>query len=118
MVTERYTIKFFDLDCERYTADLIAALWDVSAEKIYEENNIYVSGDIYIGYSARQVNEKETPISIAFSIVSTRSPVEVQSEVDFWNAYQLVTQGIRSRLGNPCMSLSKQEVDFFYFQKL
>lgn len=118
MITERYSVTFFDLDFKRYTVGMIADLWDISAGHIYEETNIFVSANIYTTYSVIQNNNEEAPYSMVFLAVSTRNPTEMDSEVDYWNAYKQVMEALRARLGNPCMSLTREEVDFFYFQKL
>ncbi|CUX35946.1 hypothetical protein [Clostridium sp. C105KSO13] len=118
METERYAVTFYDLDLKRYTVGMIADLWDVSAGLIYEETNIFVSANIYTSYTVKHDNNEEAFYSMTFLVVSTRNPTEIESEVDYWNAYRQVIEAIRARLGNPCMSLTKQDVDFFYFQKL
>lgn len=118
MVTERYAASFFGLDAENYTAETIANIWEVTADKIYEESNIYVSGSIYAGHSVTPETKGNIPGNIMFSVVSTRSPVVTESEAEYWNAYKEVTEQVRGRLGNPYMTLTKEEIDFFYFRKV
>lgn len=118
MITERYATSFFGLDAENYTAETIATIWEVTADKIYEESNIYVSGSIYAGHSVTPETKGDIPGSIMFSVVSTRSPVETESETDYWDAYKEVTAQVRGRLGNPYMTLTKETIDFFYFRKV
>lgn len=118
MITERYATSFFGLDAEYYTAETIANIWEVTADKIYEESSIYVSGSIYSGHAVTPETKGDIPGSIMFSVVSTRSPVETESEEEYWSAYKEVTEQVRGRLGNPYMTLTKETIDFFYFRKV
>jgi len=118
MITERYATSFFGLDAENYTAETIANIWEVTADKIYEESNIYVSGSIYAGHSVTPETQGDISGSVMFSVVSTRSPVEIESETEYWNAYKEVTEQVRGRLGNPYMTITKETIDFFYFRKV
>ena len=50
MITERYSVTFLGVDQRSYTINVLADIWEVSAEKVFEETGIYVTGIIDTNY--------------------------------------------------------------------
>jgi hypothetical protein len=117
MDTERYSVSFFGLNTEFYTSEYISNIWDVSANKIYEESNIYISGQLSTTYYIGQESGPEIT-SLTYVVVSTRSPVDVEDELEYWEVYKSVIKEVRGRLGNPVMTITRQKIDFFYFREI
>lgn len=117
METERYSISFLGLDPEYYTTTMIGDIWDVAAEKIYEETGISVSGEIHDRYFVNEDNG-ELNGSTVFMVESTRVPGGIVTEANYWNAYRSVIEEVRQKLGNPRMNLTIEEIDITYFERI
>ncbi|MGC4020108.1 MAG: hypothetical protein QM793_13370 [Muricomes sp.] len=117
MITERYTVTFLGLTSKEHTAESIGNIWAISADKIYEESSIYVAGDVYAGYPVR-MEDREPDEDVVFIVISTRSPIYTADKVKYWEAYKQVIEEARFRLGNPCIAITSESVEFFYFRKV
>ena len=115
MLTERYSVTFLGLDPRFYTVNNLADIWSVSAEKVYEETGIYVTGNIDTNYLVSELRTGDDLNDTAFVVVSIRNPSKTVSEEVYWAAYREVIKEVRGRLGNPGMTITKHEVDFYYF---
>lgn len=117
METERYSISFLGLDSQYYTTTIVGEIWDVSAEKIFEETGINISGEIHDRYFVSEDNG-ELNSSTVFMVESTRVPNEMTTGADYWNAYKAVVEEVRQKLGNPKMNLTVEEIDIAYFERV
>lgn len=115
MVTERYSVTFLGLDPRLYTVNNLADIWSVSAEKIYEETGIYVTGIIDSNYLVSELKTGYESGTTTFGVVSIRNPSLTISKDAYWEAYREVIKEVRGRLDNPGMTIVKHEVDFYYF---
>ena len=114
MTTESYSISLFGLDPQYYTNAMIGDIWNVAANKIYEETGISITGEVHERYFVSPGSGGLNG-SIIFMIESKKVPDEVVTDTDYWNAYRAVIQDVRGRLGNPGMSLTIEEIDITYF---
>ncbi|HAX51006.1 MAG TPA: hypothetical protein DCX82_03550 [Lachnospiraceae bacterium] len=117
MTTESYSISLFGLDPQYYTNAMIGDIWNVAANKIYEETGISITGEVHERYFVSPGSGGLNG-SIIFMIESKKVPDEVVTDTDYWNAYRAVIQDVRGRLGNPGMSLTIEEIDITYFQAI
>lgn len=51
-------------------------------------------------------------------IETKKNPDETASEVEYWNAYKMVVDEARKRLGYPKMDLVIEKVNLTHFEKL
>lgn len=54
----------------------------------------------------------------AHVIVSVRNPVEARDQNAFWESYKNISQEVRSRLGNPSMTISCEKIEYFFFTQI
>lgn len=117
MITENYSVSFFGLDPRYYSIAIIGNIWNIAADKVYEETGIRVSGEIQESYIVGQDTE-ELNNTIIFTVESTRVPHEIATSTDYWNAYEAVLEEVRYRLGNPKMSLTVADIDITNFERV
>ena len=115
MITERYSVTFLGVDQRSYTINVLADIWEVSAEKVFEETGIYVTGIIDTNYLVSELKSGHESGDIIYIVVSIRNPSLTISEEAYWNAYKEVIKEVRGRLDNPGMTKTKHEIDFYYF---
>ncbi len=48
-------------------------------------------------------------------ISTVRNPVESDDPEQFFDCLKKIIMDVRSKLGNPCMSIMQETVDYFYF---
>lgn len=118
MTTEKYTLAFFGIDAKYYTNEFVAHLWEESADKEYRRSGIFVTARTEINSlvcgKIRGCQMGET----AHIIVSVRNPVEVRDQSLYWEAYKNISQEVRSKLGNPSMTISYESIEYFFFTEL
>ncbi|MBA4700751.1 MAG: hypothetical protein H2212_15110 [Ruminococcus sp.] len=117
MITENYTISFLGLDPLYYSATILGNIWNIAADKVYEETGIRISGRIQENYIVGQ-DEEELNNTIIFTVESSRVPDEVATEDEYWDAYRDVIEEVRRRLGNPRMDLIIKKEDMYHFRKI
>lgn len=117
MITENYTISFLGLDPLYYSATILGNIWNIAADKVYEETGIRISGRIQESYAVGQ-DEEELNNTIIYTVESSRVPEEVATEEEYWNAYREVIEEVRRRSGNPRMDLTITRADMYHFRKI
>jgi hypothetical protein len=115
MFTEHYAASFLGLGKGKYTLDSVADIWQWSADSVYRDSGIYVSGEVYTTLFAGQGKKKEERLT--FVVNSVRSPVCVRDKGEYQKAYKKVLRNVRRNLGNPRTRLIIQEIQTFYFER-
>ncbi|MBA4700298.1 MAG: hypothetical protein H2212_12770 [Ruminococcus sp.] len=115
MITENYSVSFFGLDPRYYSIAIIGNIWNIAADKVYEETGIRISGEIQESYIVGQ-DDEELNNTIIFTIQSTRVPHEIATSTEYWNAYEAVLEEVRYRLGNPRMNLTVADINVTNFE--
>lgn len=46
MVTERYIISFYGIDTKYYTNEFVGKCWEIAADEVYRERQVYVTGSV------------------------------------------------------------------------
>ena len=118
MTTEKFILIFFGIDSKYYTNEFVAHLWEESADKEYKRCGIYVTARTEINSlvcgKIRGCEMGET----AHIITSVRNPVEVSDNIAFWESYKHISQEVRSKLGNPSMTISCERIEYFFFTQI
>ena len=115
MLTERYSVTFLGLDPGFHTARSIADIWEIGANEVYEETGIYITGSIDANYIVSQAKSTMDSREISYTIVSIRNPSFTYDDDTYWEAYKRIIEQVRGRLGNPSMTITKHDVEFYYF---
>lgn len=114
METERYIIAFFGVNTKYYTVDFVSYIWDKTAEKEYERSGIYVTALIDVRNlvcgKIRGCNLGDE----AHIISTVRNPIESNSEDEFFVSLRNVINDVREELGMPDLTLSKDNIDYYY----
>lgn len=115
MLTERYTVVLFGVDTKYYTKEFVAFVWDESANKEYNNSQIYITArinaDTLVCGDIRECSLGDT----AYVITTARNPAEAEDAEAFRNSYLNVLNDVRQRLENPSMTITIDNVDYFYF---
>lgn len=115
MKTERYAITFFGVDTDYYTDDYLLHLWEEAANQQYKNSKIYVTALIEVKTmvcgKTRGCNLENT----AHVISTVRNPVESDDKDQFFACLKKIIMDVRSKLGNPCMSIMQETVDYYFF---
>lgn len=118
MLTEAYTVNLFGIDSKYYTNEYMAYIWEESAKAEYYRSGVFITAAIAInrlvcGEDVRGCNLGET----LHRIVTTRNPAEVADKDVYYKSFINVVNDVRTKLGNPDMTIAVEDVDFFYFTK-
>lgn len=115
MKTERYVITFFGVDTDYYTDDYLLHLWEEAANQQYKNSKIYVTAlfevKTMVCGKTRGCNLENT----AHVISTVRNPVESDNQDQFFACLKKIIMEVRSKLGNPCMSIMQETVDYYFF---
>ncbi|WP_455618706.1 hypothetical protein [Eisenbergiella sp.] len=118
MTTEKFTLIFFGIDAKYYTNEFVAHLWEESADKEYKRRGIYVTARTEINSLVCGKIRGCKMGDAAHVVISVRNPVEVRDKNAFWESYKNISQEVRSRLGNPSMTISCEKIEYFFFTEL
>ncbi|WP_434311615.1 hypothetical protein [Hominifimenecus sp. rT4P-3] len=115
MNTEKYTVSLFGMDRKQYSKDEILTVWEECANREYQESKIYVT--VLVDVKLLLCGEKRgcDLYEEAYVITSVRNPVEGVDSTLFFEALKRVIAHFRSMLGNPCMTIGKEQIEFYYF---
>ncbi|PWJ52123.1 hypothetical protein [Faecalicatena contorta] len=116
MNTERYSVLFLGFTTQQYTAETIADIWEISADKVYREIGIDITGEISMMYFIGQITQNGEKVT--FQIESIRNPNLVKDQSEYQSAYNTVVQNVRRILGNPLMRMTVEDIDSFYFGRI
>ncbi|MBS6956388.1 MAG: hypothetical protein KH230_24540 [Enterocloster asparagiformis] len=115
MITERYVISFYGIDTKYYTDEYVGRCWEIAADAVYRERQIYVTGSVtttsIICGEIRGCNLGKT----GHVIISVRNPAEVHDREQYRSALKQVLLETRTMLENPNMSVVVDEVEYYYF---
>lgn len=117
MITERYMVNLYGINTKYYTDDFVSFLWVENANNEYRNSGIFVTAIIDIRKFVCGEIRGCTLGELAHVISTVRNPVEVTEKEVFYNAFTNVLQGVRQGLGNPNMTLTIQNLEYFYFMQ-
>lgn len=115
MNTEKYTVSIFGIDKKQYSRNEILQVWEKCANHEYQESKIYVT--VLLDVKQLLCGEMRgcDLYEEAYVITSVRNPVEGVDSTLFFDALKRVIAHFRSMLGNPCMTIGKEIIEFYYF---
>lgn len=118
MTTERYYFTFYGLDLEAYTIDKIEEIWREEASKVYAHTGIYINTmfSIYKMICGYAVECADWEYSVRFLV--TRNPIIYEDPILYQKALLDVLENVKTGFNNPFSSLSKETVDFYYFNNI
>ena len=115
METERYVVTLFGIDSNLYTDQYISFLWESCANEEFSNNDIYItaliSNKTLVCGKIRGCQLGET----AYVITTVRNPVDYVDEENFFASFRNVINRIREKLDYPCMTISIERVEYYYF---
>ena len=117
METEKYEITFWGLDPQYYTRATIGDIWNLVAEKVYDEIGIIIVGEVYDAYFVDPSNERLSE-QYVFTVKSIRIVHENESEFEYWQAYVEVAKEVKYILGNPRTGLITEKVTLNVFEQI
>ena len=116
MHAERYTITIFGIDAKYYTDEYISHIWKTCTENEYQKGRQFITGLVdkrsLVCGTIRGCELAE----YAHIITVVRNPVEFSDTDTFWNSLKNVLKELRVSLGNPSMTIAKQQIEYYYFK--
>ena len=115
MKTERYIVSFFGIDTKYYTDEYVSHLWEQYADNEYQESRNYITGLIdRRSLVCGKIRGCELT-DYAHVISTVRNPIEIGEKDIFMKSLKNILRNMREILGNPSMTLSVQDIEFYYF---
>lgn len=118
METERYIISFFGINAQFYTVEFISHIWNKYAQKEYEKNGVFITAIIDLRHLVCGEIRGCSFGDNTHIITTTRNPSEVSEKDVYFNSLKNVIQEVRDELGNPCMTLSSQNINYHVFVQI
>lgn len=115
MITERYVINFYGIDTKYYTDEYVGKCWEIAADEVYEEKQIYVTGSVLTTSLICGAIRGCDLGKVGHVITSVRNPAEVHDKEQYRAAVRQVLLKTRTMLDNPNMSVVVDEVEYYYF---
>lgn len=115
MKTERYIISLFGIDSRYYTDEYLSHIWEECANKEFYRSSKYITG--LIDRRSLVCGEvrgcKLTEYDHVITIV--RNPVEIETQEIFVESLKNILRDIRNILNHPSMTISIQDMEYYYF---
>lgn len=118
MITERYIVNFYSVREKQFSIAEVKSLWLAASINESERYGVFVNGVIESMELICDIREMCNMDGAGVRIIATRNPALHEDREVYFNAMRHVILDVKRKLGNPYVTISILNTNFFYFDSV
>ena len=118
METERYIVNFYSVGDKPFGITDVKKLW-IAAALVEEAGcGVFINGVIESMELICDTIDRCGMDSIGVRIIATRNPVLCRDREVYYHAFRKIVLDVKKKLGNPYVTISMLNTNYFYFDSI